>query len=191
MMRLSPVDIYNKTFKKGFSFKAYDKEEVDDFMEQVGRDYETVFREAQLLKEENRELKSELKRYRNNEEKLRQALIAAQDAFSEKREQAEKEAESIIKDASKKAEAALEEYKRKLNERFSRYKRLQEMEDLFKLRLRNMLESQLEYLDKLEQETTEEANMQAAEFEEQLLEAGVDKEEIKEEPMHKKKDTDA
>ena len=40
---LTPMDIHNKEFKKGF--RGYAEEDVDTFMESLATDYEKVYRE--------------------------------------------------------------------------------------------------------------------------------------------------
>ena len=46
---LTPMDIHNKEFKKGF--RGYSEEDVDAFMEELASDYEKVYREYCELKE--------------------------------------------------------------------------------------------------------------------------------------------
>ena len=47
---LTPVDIHNQEFKR--SFRGYDMEEIDDFLDQVVNDYEKLYRENDQLKKE-------------------------------------------------------------------------------------------------------------------------------------------
>ena len=51
-MALSPLDIHNKEFAS--KFRGYDEDEVNEFLEQIMKDYENVL-------EENKTLKSSLK----------------------------------------------------------------------------------------------------------------------------------
>ena len=48
-MKLTPVDITNKEFRK--MLRGYDPEEVDEFLDQIVEDYEELFKENSLLKE--------------------------------------------------------------------------------------------------------------------------------------------
>ncbi len=154
-MKLSPLDIYNKEFRKSFSFRSYDQEEVNEFIEQVGRDYEALYNEVNRLKEENEEMGKQLKYYKEQEEKLRQALVAAQDAYSRRKEEAEREGKSIIQEANLRARSIIEESKQKIQEQYSKYQRLQEMEELFKVRFRALLEGHLRYLEQMEKDQEE------------------------------------
>lgn len=45
---LTPLDIENKRFSK--TFKGYDVDEVDDFLDQLTEDYEKLYRENADLK---------------------------------------------------------------------------------------------------------------------------------------------
>ena len=39
---LTPLDIHNKEFKRGF--RGYNEEEVDEFLDRVIKDYEQLYR---------------------------------------------------------------------------------------------------------------------------------------------------
>lgn len=55
MERLTPLDIFNKDFK--YSLRGYDVDEVNEFLDLVIKNFE-------YLIEENRELKEQLKTFR-------------------------------------------------------------------------------------------------------------------------------
>ena len=48
-MPLTPLDIHNKEFSRGF--RGYDEDEVNEFLDQVIKDYEIVMREKKELEE--------------------------------------------------------------------------------------------------------------------------------------------
>lgn len=52
----TPKDIYEQDFKT--SMRGYDKREVDEFLDDVIKDYETYIKEIQKLKDEIAELKA-------------------------------------------------------------------------------------------------------------------------------------
>ena len=56
---LSPKDIFEQEFKS--SMRGYDKSEVDEFLDDVIKDYETFAAQLQELRKENEALKQELK----------------------------------------------------------------------------------------------------------------------------------
>lgn len=154
-MRLNPLDIYNKEFKKGFRVWSYNPEEVDEFIEQLSSDYEKLFNEVVRLRKENKGLQEELQRYKEQEEELRSSLLSAQRTYAQVKEEAEREGQAIIQEARQKAEELIQQGTKKIQERFGQYKRLQEMEELFRIRFRTLLESQLKDLNQLEEEIAE------------------------------------
>lgn len=56
---LSPKDIYEQDFKT--SMRGYDKNEVDEFLDDVIKDYETYAAQIATLRKENEKLKADLK----------------------------------------------------------------------------------------------------------------------------------
>ena len=48
-MGLTPLDIHNKEFTRGF--RGYDEDEVNEFLDQVIKDYEKVIREKKELED--------------------------------------------------------------------------------------------------------------------------------------------
>jgi len=150
-LKLNPLDIYNKEFRKGFSVWSYKKEDVDDFLEQVGRDYEEVYNELNQLKEENEELQQQLEKCKANEMNLEQELQQAE----EEKEQVEKESDLIVKEAKMKAKEIIEGAQKQIQDYYSRYQKLKELEELFRVRFRTLLETHLEYLEKHEAQVQE------------------------------------
>lgn len=69
MKRLTPIDIFNKDFK--YSFRGYDVDEVNEFLDLVIKNFEWLI-------EENRKLKEQLQSYQESpapEETDQEALI--------------------------------------------------------------------------------------------------------------------
>lgn len=59
-------------------FGGYDMQSVDDFLEPLLQDYETLYKENATLKSKMRVLVEKLEEYRKNEGSVREALVAAQ-----------------------------------------------------------------------------------------------------------------
>ena len=51
-MPLTPLDIHNKEFGRGF--RGYDEDQVNEFLDQIIKDYELVIREKKLWKKKLR-----------------------------------------------------------------------------------------------------------------------------------------
>lgn len=73
---LTPVDIHNKEF--GRSFRGYNQEEIDDFLDQVVNDYELLYRENNQLKKEIELNEKQLNQYHQLEKNLQDTLLVAQ-----------------------------------------------------------------------------------------------------------------
>jgi len=67
---LTPLDIHNKEFTK--SFRGYDEDEVNEFLDQVVKDYEIVIREKRALEEKVNQLNERLNHFTNIEETVKQ-----------------------------------------------------------------------------------------------------------------------
>ncbi len=73
---LTPVDINNKEFEKGF--RGYKQDDVDDFLDQVVNDYEMLYRENNRLKKEIELNNKQLEQYHQLEKNLQDTLLVAQ-----------------------------------------------------------------------------------------------------------------
>jgi len=103
-MRLSAIDIKKQEFRK--SFKGYDVNEVDAYLDTVANEMETLYKEIDALKEKmNREqvekdkLTHEIEIYRENEKTFQKAIVKSQDMSEDVLENATKRAELIVKEA--------------------------------------------------------------------------------------------
>lgn len=73
---LTPVDIHNKEFTK--SFRGYNQEDVDDFLDQIVNDYEMLYRDNNQMKKEIELNKKQLDQYHQLEKNLQDTLLVAQ-----------------------------------------------------------------------------------------------------------------
>ena len=64
-MPLTPLDIHNKEFKR--SFRGYDVDEVNDFLDQIIKDFELLTREKLELEQQVEELQAEIERVMEDE----------------------------------------------------------------------------------------------------------------------------
>lgn len=98
-MALTPLDIHNKEFTRGF--RGYDEDEVNDFLDHVIKDYEKVIREKKALEDKLYEMEEKLSHFTNIEETLNRSILVAQESADEVKSNANKEAKLIIKEAEK------------------------------------------------------------------------------------------
>ena len=146
-MNFSPLDIYNKSFKKKI-LGGYKPDQVDQFLDEVGISVEKLLKEYNHLKKENENLLQQLENYEKIEDKLGDTLIRVQEVADERTKQAEKESKLIQKEARIKAEEIMKEAQQDLLEERDKIERLREARELFEIRFRNLLKGYLKLLDK-------------------------------------------
>ena len=142
---LRPVDIQNKEFEK--KIKGYDCNEVDDFLDEVIRDYEIICKENQALKDKLGLLTEAVERYKLMEVTMRQSLDVAKQSADELRQNASVEAQGIIAkaklDASRLSKQIDEEHLKKHQEMLS----VKSQIESYKSRVRSISENMLKMLD--------------------------------------------
>ncbi|HCC33038.1 MAG TPA: septum formation initiator [Clostridiales bacterium] len=141
-MSLTPLDIHNKEFAR--SFRGYREEEVDDFLDLVVREFETVLRDSTALRDRIQECEKELRHYRNLEDTLNRTLIVAQETAREIKANADKEALLAIRQAEQQATRVIDEAQTRMGRAFAEYDELRRRAQVFRVRMRNFLESQLD-----------------------------------------------
>ena len=147
---LTPLDIHNKEFKH--SFRGYKEEEVDEFLDGVIKDYETLYRENIELKETIERLNSKLEHYQHMENTLHSTLVIAQETAEEVKLNAKKETELIIKEAEISAQKLVEEALSKVRRMTGEYEELQKQSQVFRTRLRTLLQAQMEMLNNVDED---------------------------------------
>ena len=100
-MSYTPVEIRHVKLKRGLL--GYRRPQVDRLLEEVIASFETVWRERADHSDSVEHLESELKRYRELEGLLRTTLVSAERAGHELKDQARREAETILLEAQAEA----------------------------------------------------------------------------------------
>ena len=106
-MPLSPLDIHNKEFSKGF--RGYNEDEVNEFLDQIMKDYEIVLREKKELEIKFKTSSEKVAHFTSIEETLQKSIVVAQEAAEEVRRNSQKEAKLIVKEAEKNADRIVNE----------------------------------------------------------------------------------
>lgn len=102
MFRLTPVDVRRMEFPK--SMRGYDQGRVDDFRNQVADELERLTRLNQDLESTVRSLTEQLRGFRDRDKALNDALVSAQQLRADVREQSEREAQLILREARAEAD---------------------------------------------------------------------------------------
>lgn len=145
-MRITPLDIYQREFSRK-NIGGLDENEVYSFLKKVGREYETLYAENKSLKDQAQRLTGQMEDYLELEKTLKQTLISAQKASGELKDNAEKEAELIIKEAELQSERILDEARSEAEMIGKEIRELKKNRRMLKVELRTVLESYLTMLN--------------------------------------------
>jgi cell division initiation protein len=145
-MPLTPLDIHNKEF--GRSFRGYDEDEVNEFLDQVIKDYEALIRENKELQAQVAALQERLDHFANIEETLSKTIIVAQEAADEVKNNSKKEAQLILKEAEKNADRIINEALARSRKIALEIEELKKQASVYRTRFRTLVEAQLELLSK-------------------------------------------
>ncbi len=147
-MTLTPLEIKKQEFKK--NLRGYDPVEVDAFLELVSEELEDIIRDKNELADEVLILKTQLRDYKSVEKTLQDTLMSAQESIKDSKENSNREADIIVREAELKAEQILEHTKLRLAEMKNELVLVKSQKDSFARRLRHLLDSQLELIQVLE-----------------------------------------
>ena len=141
---LTPLDIHNKEFTR--KIRGYDEDEVNEFLDQVIKDYEMVIREQKELDEKVNQLNERLGHFTNIEETLNKSILVAQETAEEVKGNATKESRLIIKEAEKNADRIINEALSKSRRISMDVEELKKQAKVFRTRLRMLVQAQLDML---------------------------------------------
>ena len=164
---LTPVDIHNKEFSR--SFRGFNQEEVDDFLDQVVNDYEMLYRDNHQMKKEIELCNKQLDQYHQLEKNLQDTLLVAQRTADEvvntanvrgeevrqaarqagenlKRE-AELYAEKLKQDTERECKRKIEAAALQVRAAVAEYERIVRERRQFVAKMRNLLQTELGLLE--------------------------------------------
>ena len=161
-MPLTPLDIHNKSFNKGF--RGYDEDEVNEFLEQVMKDYELVLREKKALEEKYADARERLGHFSNIEETLNKSILIAQEAAEDVKRNAKNEAKLILKEAEKNADRIVNDSLVKAQKIALEIEELKRQSKVFRTRFTMLVEAQLDLIKNADWEHLMEFDKDATEF---------------------------
>lgn len=144
-MPLTPLDIYNKEFKR--SLRGYNEDEVNEFLDEVVREYEALIREHDELKEGLSGLNERVESYRKMEDTLKNTLVLAESTAEEVKRNAQKEAELIVREAEEKSRRIIRDAESRIRGITEEYERIRREIERFKISARTLFEAQLAMLN--------------------------------------------
>ena len=114
-MALTPMDIHNKEFSR--SFRGYNDDEVDQFLDEIVEEFERLYKENIELKDRLGMFADQISHYKTMENTLKETLVTAQKAANDVSASAQKKSELIINEAEDKARRIIEDANYKVIER--------------------------------------------------------------------------
>ena len=142
---ITPLDIENKRFSKK-TLNGYDPEEVDEFLDELTKDYSTIYKRVNENDKEVEDLRSKLENYTRIESTLQNTLLMAQSAADEVKSAAQKQADQIKKEAQNTAKEATNSIELQIAEKQKELDDLSKQFDVYKAKMESLLISQLELL---------------------------------------------
>ncbi|MBU2700226.1 cell division initiation protein [Sporomusaceae bacterium BoRhaA] len=141
---LTPLDIQNREFKR--SFRGYNEDEIDSFLDQVIKDYEQLYRENVELKETIERISGKLENYQHMENTLHSTLVIAQETAEEVKLNAKKESELVMKEAEIQAQRMIDEATSKVRRMTGEYEEINKQLQIYRTRMKTLLQAQLEMI---------------------------------------------
>ena len=142
------------------TMRGYDPEEVNNFLDKVINQVETMvneinekdkrIKELESFELENNALKEKLLQYERMEGTLNKAIIMAQKTSEQIKVNAHNEAETIIEDAKRNANRIVNEALLRAEKAESDANLLRRNTNIFKKRIKEIVETELEMVDELD-----------------------------------------
>lgn len=149
---LTPQEVAQQSFTKA-SFGGYNMAMVDDFLDQVTKDYETLFNENALLKQKLGVLSGKIREYQSTEEAMRKTLLAAQQMSDSLKRDTEAQCAQLLADAERQAGDRVKEINAGLSSEAEKLENAKKSVQEFKDKIRQACKSQLEFLQHLDEMT--------------------------------------
>src|SRR5690242_20557213 len=154
-MKITPLDIQQTVFKT--SFRGYEKEEVNRFLEEIAETVEELNRENAIQREKIVFLEQQLTELKRTEATLSNTLVSAQSLAEDVKRSAQRESELVIKEAELKAGEMIRQARVELSTTQRELSALQKQRLLMVERLRATLRTFERMLEVEEQEAYHDA----------------------------------
>ena len=137
-MKLTPLDIRHKEFKRGM--RGYADVEVDEFLDEVADEYERLFKENIDLQDRVEALEEKVTAYKRIEDTLQKTLVNAQASAEEQKQNANKQAQLILQDAELKSRQLVNEAYSERQSIEQSMAKLKSAEEDFRFKFRQLLD---------------------------------------------------
>lgn len=134
------------------SINGYNKLEVNNFVNEVTSEYESMLSKLKKQDEDIANLKQELEKYKNMENTLNRAIMVAEDASNQIKKVARDEAKGLIDDARRNASRIVNDALIKADKVEQDAETLKRRVIIFKRRLRSVVDEQIEFIDSIKED---------------------------------------
>lgn len=134
------------------SLNGYSKLEVNSFVSEVTREYESLLAKLKKQDAEIEGLKKDLEKYKNMEDTLNKAIIVAEDASNQIKRIARDEAKGVIDDAKRNASRIVNDALLKADKIEQDAETLKRRVIIFKRRLKSVVDEQNEFIDSINED---------------------------------------
>jgi len=146
-MRLSPLDIRNQRFSR--SFRGFNQDAVNSFRNLLANELEELIRQNSDYAARIKRLEERLENYAKIERSINETLILAQKTADEVHQNAQKEADLIVREAGMRADKEAAVIRDRIREIKTEYASLQSQRDTFFARFKGLLTTQISLLGAL------------------------------------------
>ena len=154
MIDLTPLDVRKKKGDFRRVMRGYDPDAVDNFLDEVVARMEELVRENQALAGKTAQMTEAIADYRERERAMNDALVSAQQLREGMREQAQREADLVLREARAEGERIIADAKRQVTFALEALRRVQAQRVRFLRLFRALVERQLSELEQEEERTT-------------------------------------
>ena len=133
--------------KFGTSLYGYNKEDVNNFVAEVIKEYESMLNNLKTANEENKKLINEIEHYKDMQGSFNKAILVAQDASSQIKKMAKDEYKTIVEDAKKNASRIVNDALLRAEKIERDSEELRRKTIILKRRLRQEIEASLESIE--------------------------------------------
>jgi DivIVA domain-containing protein len=153
MIDLTPLDVRKKKGDFRKVMRGYDADAVDNFLDEVVARMEELVRENQALAGKTAQMTEAIADYRERERAMNDALVSAQQLREGMREQAQREADLVLREARAEGERIIADAKRQVTFALEALRRVQAQRVRFLRLFRALVERQLSELEQEEERT--------------------------------------
>jgi DivIVA domain-containing protein len=142
---LTPLDVRRTEFAG--ALRGYDKARVDEFRDRVANELERLTRLNQDLESKAKGFHEQLRAFRERDKALNEALVSAQQLRAETKEQAEREAQLVLREARAEGERLIDAAKGEVRRLAGEIEGLERARRAYLAQFRELVARQLAELD--------------------------------------------